>query len=135
MTAPTDDLPPMLAARLAAENALGRGVAAAIVYALVAHCLAAHYDDRVELSAAQGASLVADWLARRKESLPGSQRRRLSEISAEVAGEIASSLSREAGLYAAHELMESLDPRYDSPFGRAVMAQCAAAVGDSTDAG
>ena len=72
---------------------------------------------------------------RRKESLPGSQRRRLSEISAEVAGEIASSLSREAGLYAAHELMESLDPRYDSPFGRAVMAQCAAAVGDSTDAG
>jgi hypothetical protein len=33
-------------------------------------------------------------------------------------------LSREAGLYAVHEMMEALDPNYDSDLARSLMAEC-----------
>ena len=41
-----------------------------------------------------------------------------------MARQMAESLSREAGLYTAHEMMESLDPNYQSEIGNALMVEC-----------
>lgn len=41
-----------------------------------------------------------------------------------MARQMAATLSREAGLYTAHEMMESLDPNFSSELGIALMAEC-----------
>jgi len=69
-------------------------------------------------------TLVADWLGRTRRSLPLAERRHLSDLSDQLARRIAGSLSREAGLYAVHEMMEALDPNYESDLARALMAEC-----------
>ena len=37
----------------------------------------------------------------------------------------AGSLARAAGLYTTHEMMEALDPNYDSELARSMMDECA----------
>lgn len=100
------------------------GPRAAALYALVAHRLDAFYEHDRRITPAQGAELCQEWLARAKLSLPLAERRMLSDLSEQVATRIEGSLSREAGLYTAHELMESLDPRYVSELGASVMDEC-----------
>lgn len=39
--------------------------------------------------------------------------------------QIVDSLSREAGLHTTHEMMEALDPNYDSELARSMMDECA----------
>src|SRR5574343_920026 len=87
-----------------------KGQRVALIYALVAERLTAYYEHGQWLTEAQGASLAADWLSRHKRVLELAERRRLSALSDEMARQMASTLSREAGLYTAHEMMESLDP-------------------------
>ena len=106
------------------EDEPGFGASAATVYALVAHRLAAFYDDGYWITQAQGATLCSEWLMRSKRSMPMAERRRLSDLSDQLALQIKESLSREAGLYTAHELMESLDPRHVSEVGASVMDEC-----------
>ena len=53
-------------------------------------------------------------MSRAKLQLPQAERRILSDLSDTLARQIAGSLSREAGLYTAHEMMEALDPNYRS---------------------
>ena len=53
------------------------------------------------------------------------ERRQLSALSDGLARQIAGSLSREAGLYTTHEMMEALDPNYDSELARSMMDECA----------
>ena len=101
-----------------------RGIYVALIYALVAERLSAYYEHGQWLTKLQGASLSADWLARNKRSLPLDIRRHLSELSDELARQIAESLSREAGLYTAHEMMESLDPNYQSDITPSIMLEC-----------
>ena len=101
-----------------------RGTYVALIYALVAERLSAYYEHDQWITKAQGASLSADWLARNKRSLPLEIRRHLSELSDELARQIAGSLSREAGLYTAHEMMESLDPNYQSDITPSIMLEC-----------
>lgn len=101
-----------------------KGTRVALIYALVAERLSAYYEHGQWITAAQGASLCADWLARSQRSLPLDERRRLSELSDSLARQIEGSLSREAGLFTAHELMESLDSSYLSDIGVSVMAEC-----------
>lgn len=101
-----------------------RGTRVALIFALAAERLSAYYEHGQWLTEAQGASLAADWLARSKRSLGLADRRRLSALSDQLARQIAGSLSREAGLYTAHEMMESLDPNYESEIGRSLMAEC-----------
>jgi hypothetical protein len=108
----------------AATVASERGTHAALLFALVAERLSSYYEHGQWFTDAQGASLAADWLARSKRSLPLDQRKRLSALSDELARQIAGSLSREAGLYTAHEMMESLDPNYQSDLGHSLMAEC-----------
>ncbi|NMG74884.1 hypothetical protein [Aromatoleum diolicum] len=101
-----------------------RGARVALIYALVAERLSTYYEHDQWLTEAQGASLCADWLSRSKRSLPLADRKHLSALSDQLARQIAESLSREAGLYTAHEMMESLDPNHDSDIGRSLMVEC-----------
>ena len=104
--------------------ATDRGTYIALIYALVAERLTAYYEHGQWLTKAQGASLAADWLSRQKRSLPIDIRKHLSELSDELARQIAGTLSREAGLHTAHEMMESLDPRYQSDITPSLMLEC-----------
>ncbi|MFA7268283.1 MAG: hypothetical protein WC073_02940 [Sterolibacterium sp.] len=101
-----------------------RGTQSAIVFALVAERLTAFYDHGHWLSKAQGATLCADWLTRSKRTMPMEQRKHLSELSDQLARKIADSLTREAGLYTAHEMMESLSQNNLSEVGRSLMDEC-----------
>ena len=104
--------------------ATDRGIRIALIFALVAERLSTYYEHQRWLTEGQGATLAADWLARSKRSLPIDERKKLSALSDQLARQIAETLSREAGLQAAHEMMESLDPNYESDIGRSLMAEC-----------
>jgi hypothetical protein len=101
-----------------------RGLRVALLFALAAHRLSGYYEHGQWLTDAQSASLAADWLARSKNALPLSERRHLAALSDQLTRQIAGSLSREAGLYAAHEMMEALDPNYHSELAQAMLAEC-----------
>lgn len=124
MTAEFDSRPAM-----EIPPATGPGPKAALVFALVAHQLSTFYENGHWMTVAQGATLCGEWSTRRNLKLTLSERRHLSTVGSDLAESIRSTLSREAGLYTAHELMESLDARYESELGRTFMAQCAAALG------
>jgi hypothetical protein len=104
--------------------ATDRGARIALIFALVAERLSVFYEHEQWLTEAQGASLAAEWLARTKRDLPVKERKQLSALSDQLAREIAASLSREAGLYTAHEMMESLDANYHSEIGLSLMMEC-----------
>ena len=110
-----DDTPPPMTER---------GVYLALIYALVAERLSIYYEHGQWMTLAQGSSLAADWLSRSKQKMPLEMRRRLSDLSDQLARQIAESTSREAGLYISHEMQESLDPRYHSETGEAIMVEC-----------
>jgi len=101
-----------------------RGLRVALIFALAAERLAAYYEHQQWMSEAQGASLAADWLRRSKLNLEFKERRQLSALSDDFARKIATSLSREAGLHTAHEMMESLDPNYHSEIAETLMVAC-----------
>lgn len=104
--------------------AMARGPLVALIFALVAERLTAYYEHGQWLTETQGASLAADWLSRSKRNLPIKERKRLSALSNQLAREIAGLLPREAGLYTAHEMMESLDSNYHSEIGESMMMEC-----------
>lgn len=101
-----------------------KGQRVALIYALVAERLSAYYEHGQWLTESQGASLAAEWLARHKRALELAERRRLSALSDEMARQMAATLSREAGLYTAHEMMESLDPNHHSEIAETLMVEC-----------
>lgn len=101
-----------------------RGSRAALVFALTAERLSLWYEHGQWPTSAQGATLAADWLARTKRNLPLAERRHLSALSDQLARQIAGSLSREAGLYTTHEMMEALDPNYESELAQSLMVEC-----------
>ena len=95
-----------------------------LLFALTAERLSAYYEHGQWMTLAQGASLAADWLSRAKRQVPLPERRRLSELSDDFARHLAATLSLEAGQYTAHEMMESLDPRYRSPVAFDLLDEC-----------
>ena len=101
-----------------------RGARVALIFALVAERLSAYYEHGQWLTVAQGASLSNEWLARTGRKLTLEERKNLSAVSDQLAREIAAPLSREAGLYTAHEMMESLDSNYHSDLGQTLMKEC-----------
>jgi hypothetical protein len=114
----------MVREKVSQPPATDRGVRVALIFALTAERLSVYYEHGQWLTESQGASLGADWLSRSGRSLPMAERKHLSALSDELARRIASSLSREAGLYTAHEMMESLDPNYQSEIGQSLMIEC-----------
>lgn len=101
-----------------------RGLRVALLFALAAQRLSDYYEHGQWLTEAQGATLAADWLARSKNSLPLNERRHISALSDQLARQVAGSLSREAGLYTAHEMTEALDPNYQSELAQMMMVEC-----------
>lgn len=110
--------------KAASPSITERGMRVALIFALAAERLSTYYEHQQWLTETQGASLAVDWLARAKNSLPFKERRQLSALSDQFARQIAASLSREAGLYTAHEMMESLDPNYHSELAETLMVEC-----------
>jgi len=101
-----------------------RGMRIALIFALAAERLTAFYEYGQWLNEAQGASLAADWLSRSKNKMPLNERRQLSALSDQLARQVESSLSREAGMYTAHDMMESLDPNHHSEIAESLMVEC-----------
>lgn len=101
-----------------------RGICIALIFALVAEKLSLYYEHQQWLTQSQGATLAADWLARNKLRLALAVRKELSELSDQFAKQIATTLTREAGLYTVHEMMESLDPNYQSSIAQSLMLEC-----------
>jgi hypothetical protein len=97
----------------------------ALVFALAAERLSAFYEHGQWITGSQGATLAAMWLSRSKLQLALSERKLLSELSDQLARQLAGTLSREAGLYAAHDMMEALDPNYQSAFAHDMLDECA----------
>ena len=112
-----------------------RGLRVALIFALAAHRLSAWYEHGQWLTDAQGATLAADWLARSKNALPLAERRHLSALSDQFARQVAATLSREAGLYTAHEMMEALDPNHRSELAQTILAACEGLLNDSEGTG
>ncbi|MBK7645629.1 MAG: hypothetical protein IPJ12_00180 [Betaproteobacteria bacterium] len=110
--------------KAASPSMTERGMRIALIFALAAERLTAFYEHSQWLTEAQGASLAADWLSRSKNKLPLNERRLLSALSDQLARQIQSSLSREAGMYTAHEMMESLDPNHHSEIAESLMLEC-----------
>ncbi len=96
----------------------------ALVFALTAERLSAYYEHGKWFTEAQGATLAGEWLSRSRLQLALSERRLLSELSDQFARQLADTLSREAGLYASHEMMEALDPNYQSAFAHDMLDEC-----------
>ena len=96
----------------------------ALLFALTAQRLSNHYEHNQWMTVAQGASLAADWLSRSRLQLSLAERRVMSELSDELARQLAATLSHQAGQYTAHEMMEALDPRYHSAAALDVLAEC-----------
>lgn len=101
-----------------------RGVCVALIYALVAERLSVYYEHDLWMTRAQGATLATNWLSRSRRSMPMDLRKHLSELSDQLARQIAATISREAGLYLSHEMQESLDTRYQSEIGQSIMVEC-----------
>lgn len=101
-----------------------RGLRIALIFALAAERLSTYYEHEQWLTEAQGATRAADWLARSKRQLSLNERRHLSTLSDQLARQIAATLSREAGLYTAHEMMESLDTNYHSEIAESLLVEC-----------
>lgn len=101
-----------------------RGIRIALIFALTAERLSAFYEHGQWMNEGQGATLAADWLRRGKRNLPMAERKQLSALSDDMARQIAATLSREAGLFTAHEMMEALDPNYQSELAQAMMLEC-----------
>lgn len=96
----------------------------ALMFALMAERLSAFYEHGQWMTEAQGATLAGNWLSRSKLQLALSERRLLSDLSDQLTRQLAATLSREAGLYASHEMMEALDPNYQSAFAHDMLDEC-----------
>ncbi len=95
-----------------------------LLFALTAERLSAFYQHDQWLTEAQGASIAQLWLSRHKLLLSQGERRLLSALSDTLARQIAGSLSRQAGLFTAHEMMEALDPNYPSEVANDLRDEC-----------
>lgn len=96
----------------------------ALLFALAAERLSTFYEHGQWMTDAQGATLAALWLSRSKVQLALAERREFSALSDAMARELAGTLSREAGLYTAHEMMEALDPNYQSGLALDLLDDC-----------
>jgi hypothetical protein len=96
----------------------------ALLFALAAERLSTFYEHGQWMTDAQGATLAALWLSRSKVQLALAERRLLSSLSDQFARELAATLSREAGLYTAHEMTEALDPNHQSGLALDLLDEC-----------
>lgn len=101
-----------------------RAVKIALLFALVAERTSHFYEHSSFAKDGQYASLAASWLLRAKRSLLTASVKHLVCLSEEVATQITTSLSREAGLFVSYELQQALDPNYQSEVALTIMGEC-----------
>lgn len=106
------------------------GSRVALLFALVAERLTIWYEHATWPTEAQSAGRAAEWLARSGRSLAFAERRRLAGLADDMARQMATTLSREAGLYAAHEMNQALDPSYRSALADSLLAECGRLLAD-----
>lgn len=97
---------------------------AGLMFALAAERLWAFYEHGQWMTDAQASTLAAGWMARRGLQLPADEKKCLAALSDDFARTLAGSLSREAGLYTAHDMMEALDPNHQSALSADMRAEC-----------
>lgn len=114
----------MTADRLIAKSASVTGLESALLFALVAERLEKYYEHAQWLKNGQALQLAQEWLARSKITITHERLKALVAASDDLSRQIEGSLSREAGLFTVHEMMESLDPNYQSELGQMMMEQC-----------
>ena len=92
-----------------------------LLFALTAERLAAYYEYAAWMSDVQAVQLTNIWLTRTRVALTLAEKRQFAELSDAFARELSDSVSREAGLFISHELMQALDPDYQSAIAIDVM--------------
>ena len=110
---------------MTATDPLSFSTRQSLLFALTAERLSAYYEHEQWLTEAQGATLAQLWLSRSQAQLSLAERRLLSALSDGLARQVAASLSREAGLYTVHEMMEALDPNHQSEIAFDLRDECA----------
>ena len=120
----TDVAPPMCPNVAPMSVRLNLTTRKSLLFALTAERLSTFYEHGQWLTEAQGATLATSWLARHDLPLPHAERKAFSALSDTLARELAGSLSRAAGLYTAHEMMEALSPNYVSDIALDLMDEC-----------
>ncbi|CAM2146931.1 conserved protein of unknown function [Pararobbsia alpina] len=102
-----------------------------LLFALTAERLSAYYEYATWMTDAQAVQLTSLWLTRTRVALTVREKRQFAELSDAFARELAESVSREAGLFISHELMQALDPDYQSAIAIDVMNDCDARLRDA----
>ncbi|WP_415036175.1 hypothetical protein [Azonexus sp.] len=95
------------------------------MFAATAEQLNAHYEYGTWLKPRQLTLAMEEWQQRRGAALPEKRRHQLAELATTLAQHMATTLSREAGLHAAHDMREALDPRHESAFSQILLEECA----------
>jgi len=95
-----------------------------LLFALTAERLAAYYEHGVWLDDHQAVQIASLWLTRTRVALTVREKREFAALSDGFARELAAAVSREAGLFISHELMQALDPDYQSAIAIDVMNDC-----------
>jgi hypothetical protein len=101
-----------------------RGLRLALIFALAAEGLHHHYEHGQVPNRRQASQQAAEWLQRSRRSLPQEERLHLADLAQALVTQISGSVSREAGLYISHEMMEALDPKYHSELAASLMQEC-----------
>lgn len=102
-----------------------------LLFALTAERLSAYYEYAAWMSDSQAVQLTNLWLSRTRIALTLAEKRQFAEMSDAFARELSESVSREAGLFISHELMQALDPDYQSAIAIDVMNDCDARLRDA----
>lgn len=95
-----------------------------LLFALTAERLSAYYEYAAWMTDTQAVQLTSLWLTRTRVALTLAEKREFALMSDAFARELAESVSREAGLFISHELMQALDPDYQSAIAIDVMNDC-----------
>ena len=108
----------MIAANLNLDNRK------ALLFALTAERLAVFYEHAQWPADTTAADAANVWLFRKDLVAQPKLIRAIATLSDQFARTLASSLSREAGLYTSHEMNQSLDPNYQSQVAMDLMEEC-----------
>ncbi len=95
-----------------------------LLFALTAERLSAYYEHGVWITDAQSVQLTSLWQTQTRLVLSVRDKRAIAELSDTFSRELAASVSREAGLFISHELMQALDPAYQSAIAIDVLNEC-----------
>ncbi len=103
----------------------------ALLFALTSERLSVYYEHGQWPKDATATDTANVWLMRQGLVAPGKLIRSIAALSDTFAKTLAETLSREAGLYTAHEMNQSLDPNYQSPVAMDLLEECERLLVDS----